>query len=158
MSEIRDYVERNDLPALRQLLAIHGLEATDGRKATALTWAAFFGNITILKWLIEAGADVNHQDTVSYTGLHFAAQERRADVLRFLLDHGADPNLKDRHGNGPVWTALMNTREDFVLLRALVTAGAVTHEPNLYGRSPDDMALEMFEQSIPELMASEDDN
>ena len=151
LDKIRDYVEAGDLAKLQSLLKTHGTDAYDSSRRTALNWAAFFGNIQVLDWLMEAGTDINHQDRIGYTGLHFAAQEKRLAVVSQLLAAGADPNLTDQHGNGPLWTALMNTKDDFAIIRALVEAGAVGDVANKHGRSPDGLATEMFGKSVREL-------
>ena len=156
LEKIRDYVEAGDQTKLQSLLRTHGTDAYDDSRRTTLTWAAFFGNTPILDWLIEAGGDLNHQDRIGYTGLHFAAQEKRPIVVSKLLSAGADPNLTDLHGNGPLWMALMNTKDDFAIVRALVEAGAVSDKANKHGRSPDRLAMEMFGKPVGELFGAEE--
>ena len=34
--------------------------------------------------------DLNHRDTINYTALHCAVEERHTDVVQVLIDAGAD--------------------------------------------------------------------
>ena len=60
--------------------------------------------------LIDAGADVNAQDTLGWTALMVTARyggEHAAGTMRVLVDAGADANKQNEDG----WTALMHTAE-----------------------------------------------
>ncbi|QJX48981.1 ankyrin repeat domain-containing protein [Hymenobacter taeanensis] len=82
-----------------QLLPAISIDACDGYGRTGLLWAAFYGNSSILNWLIDNGANVQHQDRNGYCALHFAGQEKQLACAGLLLQHGADLELADRHGN-----------------------------------------------------------
>ncbi|XAV88567.1 MAG: ankyrin repeat domain-containing protein [Candidatus Symbiodolus clandestinus] len=49
-----------------------------------------------IKKLLDAGADVNFQDTNDNTLLHIAVQDNEPQVVEFLLDHGADISIKNK--------------------------------------------------------------
>lgn len=68
----------------------------------------------IVEVLIEAGADVNYQDTGAYgeTPLHHAAHYRLLDVVRYLVKQGADPTMLDRTGKNPVASTNGREREE----------------------------------------------
>lgn len=61
------------------------------------------GNKDMVKFLIEAGADVNAKSHYGATPLSLAAEKGHLEITKVLLSHGADINAKDDHGD----TALM---------------------------------------------------
>lgn len=61
---------------------------------TSLLIAAMWGQVELVKILIEAGADVAAVDHSGFTALIHAAMYGRLDVARFLLDVGADPKVE----------------------------------------------------------------
>jgi ankyrin repeat protein len=67
--------------------------------------------------LIGKGANINHQDGIGCTGLHFCGLEQCFEVAKLLLENQGNPNIKDKHGNLPLWTALMNAKENFELVK-----------------------------------------
>ena len=64
--------------------------------------------MSILKLLIEKGADVNVQTDCGKTALHFAVSNQFTDCSRLLIDAGCDGNFQDLNGNTPLHLALLN--------------------------------------------------
>ena len=60
-----------------------------------LRLAAQHGFTEIVKELLQNGADVNKQDTDSFTALHAAAQDGYRETIKELLTNGADTEVKD---------------------------------------------------------------
>merc|ERR1719181_1717343 len=66
---------------------------------SALQFAAGGGNFEGVKLLVEAGADVNSQDTVhGTTVLMLACAAAVPEVVEYLLEKGADIRPLDQHG------------------------------------------------------------
>ena len=78
---------------------------------TALHLAAYFDRPVTLKALIEAGADVNAQDSQGCTSLSFAAQEGNPMIVMELIKAGADVNLARHDGVTPLHMAAQNGHE-----------------------------------------------
>ena len=70
---------------------------------TALRWAVHAGNMKILKWLLDAGADIDATPSGNFSALHSAVESEQEEMVRFLLAAGADPNVQDDH---PIATPL----------------------------------------------------
>lgn len=70
---------------------------------TALRWAVYAGNMKILKWLLDAGADINATPNGNQSALHAAVQSGQEEMVRFLLAAGADPNVENDY---PIATPL----------------------------------------------------
>ncbi|MGB8225930.1 MAG: ankyrin repeat domain-containing protein, partial [Sedimentisphaerales bacterium] len=79
-ADIKDKNNINVIPLLSDV----GIDSCDSFLRTSLIWATFYDNLDLLKWLIENGADVNHQDKVGYSALHLAGQEKNLDSARLL--------------------------------------------------------------------------
>lgn len=79
------------------------------RGSTPLITAAVFGRTDAALALIDAGADVNHQNNEGSTPLITAAFTCRSEIARALLDNGADKPLKSNAGR----TALESVQRPF---------------------------------------------
>jgi ankyrin repeat protein len=85
---------RNDVVALRQLLA-DGHNADEGDDSwTPLIWASRSGSIDAITLLLDSGADINRPgstgDNWDATPLQHAILARQPAAVRLLLDRGAD--------------------------------------------------------------------
>lgn len=126
-----------------------GIDASDGDARTALIHAAAYNNIELLKWLIDQGADPDHQDRIGYAALHFAGQNMLVDVARFLLEKGANPNIQDKHGNSPLWTAVFNSVDEKGVMNLLLKHDADPDLKNKHDRSPRDLYQTIYNTDIP---------
>ncbi|VDM55515.1 unnamed protein product [Angiostrongylus costaricensis] len=73
------------------------------RKPSVIDIAVLKDDPTILKMVIEAGADVNAIHTYIGSALHLATcsvLEHQYEILRLLLEAGADPNIQHRFDDG----------------------------------------------------------
>jgi ankyrin repeat protein len=66
--------------------------------STALTYAVILGETTIVRLLIEAGANVHDESLRKGSPLRYAAKYGRLDIARLLLDHGALPDDDEPDG------------------------------------------------------------
>ena len=72
--------------------------ANNPAKVQALHAAVSSNQTQIVRWLIDAGADVNARQQMDYTPLMGAAANARLEILDLLLAHGADPSMKTTEG------------------------------------------------------------
>ena len=105
----------------------------------------------LLKWLIDRGANVDHQDRNGYCALHYVAQEKSAKITEMLLNAGASTELRDVYGNTPLWTAAFNARGDLSVVRLLAEHGASFDNTNNAGKSIREMAMLFFPDELPAL-------
>ena len=73
-----------------------------GADISPLHLAAYQGDLTKVKTLIEKESDINLGDKEGFTLLHAAAVGGRKEVVEILLAKGANVNTRNRNG----WTPL----------------------------------------------------
>ena len=57
-------------------------------------------NIDEVQLQLDAGTDVNEENAIGYTPLHYAAGVGRIDILELLIEHGANINATDSSNKG----------------------------------------------------------
>lgn len=149
--EIRRAIQNNDDEAAKRLIANCAVDIPDGEDATPLIWAAFHNRPQLLQWLIDRGANVDHQDRNGYCALHYVAQEKHERIAQIILDAGASTELRDVHGNTPLWTASFEARGEFSIVQLLVSTGASFENKNNAGKTVRDMAMIFFPDKLEEL-------
>lgn len=90
-----------------------------------LYYAASFGLITVVKYILEAGADVEvHGGRCGATPINIASYRGYKDVVKLLLEYGADPYANDEDAigqNAIKWALINHDLQVLALLRGLDT-------------------------------------
>lgn len=128
------YTEENTL--IKKMDELDNLEQTDREGRTLLAYAAFYGRLDLLKYLVSRGANINAADRNGYTPIHGAVQEQRMDVIQYLLSLGADVNAKDAFGGTPIFIPGPTAPKS--LFRLLLDHGADPYLKNDYDISAYD--------------------
>jgi ankyrin repeat protein len=121
--EIEMLLRGGDVPALTKEITEGRLEvdAADEQGATLLARATRWGEVEMVKALIELGAKVDGADQRGRTPLMLAAQSGAVDVMRVLLAAGASITHQDSIGTALCWAAGFG-RADAV--KVLIEAGS----------------------------------
>jgi len=145
--DIRDSNNEN----VKIVLSEVGIEALDGYQRTSLIWASFYNNTELLKWLIDNGANINHQDRNGFSALHFAAKEQRYDTAEILINNKVDLEIKDSNGNTPLIDAIFNSNGDYKIVDLLILSGANLDNVNNHEMTPRLLAESMagFNYNLP---------
>lgn len=145
--DIRDGKNEN----VKKILTELGIDALDGYQRTSLIWTAFYNNAELLKWLIDNGANINHQDRNGFSALHFAVKEQRFDVTEILINNKADLELKDSNGNTPLMDAIFNSKGNYKIVALFIDAGANPDNINNHEMTPRHLAESMagFYYNLP---------
>jgi uncharacterized protein len=146
-ARVREIVERDRT----QASAI----APDGFSPLGL--AAFFKRREVVRYLLDAGADLRLASRQGgFTPLHSAvATDAGAvdiEIVRLLLDKGADPNAKGQSGSTPLHT--VGFTGDRASLELLMKHRADPEIKNNDGKTPADLARERGHQEISDLLVT----
>ncbi len=77
-------------------------------KETNLISAAMFGSVSIIKDLLEQGANVNQTFEKKQTALHEASFHGQVDCMKLLREKGAKSHVLDLWGNAPIYMAVQS--------------------------------------------------
>ncbi len=115
-----DCAAAGQLPALRQLVEerpeLVNAFAPDGFQPLGLS--AFFGQLNVVEFLLEKGADVNSaaKNRLNVMPLHSAVANSQMEIALLLLEHGADVNARQEEGFTSLHEAAQNGNVGLVLL------------------------------------------
>ena len=122
-AEIAEAAMSRDVDAVRALVGQSAdLNARQPDGATAMHWAAYWGDTELARVLIDAGADVAAANRNGSTPLWLAATNGDVSMIRMLLDAGADPNEQLPLGRTPLMLAARTGNPDAVAV--LIEYGA----------------------------------
>jgi uncharacterized protein len=132
-SKLYDAVERENLTDIQKVLAVKPelLDESFDSKSTmnALLRSVWRGNLEIVRWLLDHGADINKRGRlVSYSvndgnsALIWAAVRARKLILEELLYRGADITVTDSVGFTALDHAIINGNyeEAYILKKAVL--------------------------------------
>lgn len=129
---LHEAVDRNDLAALRRLIASGApLNERDAQGRTPLLLATQNNRVDAVRLLIEAGADVNAKDAISDSAYLLSGARGYNEILQLTLTHGADLKSVNRYGG----TALIPAceRGHVQTVRLLIAAGVDVNQINRLG-------------------------
>lgn len=143
-----DLVE--ELVQQRPMLA----NAWSGDGFAPLHFAAFFGQDSVARVLLEHHADVSaaSKNPMKVTPLHSAAAGRHMALVRTLLEHGAPVNAKQQES----WTALHAAAQngDQTMVDLLLKYGANPKARNDEGVTPEELAHAKGHAEIAERLSA----
>ena len=93
----------------------------DANGRTSLSWAAARRDDTVVKTLLDYGANPEIEDFEGNTALNQAVKSTSLPTIQLLLNYGADTKKRDAYG-GTVLHHACHATDDPALLRPLITA------------------------------------
>ena len=100
----------------------------------AMIGAAQEGHETVVRALIEAGADINKADDDGWTPLYVASENGHTAVVRALIKTGANVNKAVNDGSTPLYIAAEQGHE--AVVRSLIEAGVDVNNTDYSGSPP----------------------
>ena len=90
------------------------IDEWNGNNETPLYIAAKNGNMEMVKYLVEHGANVNRATDAGVTPLHLTALCGDLNIMQYLVEHGADVNRTANNEINPLIFAVMTGEENVV--------------------------------------------
>lgn len=128
---LQEYVGSGNTAGIQTLLDQGADINTEFETQTPLCLAASDGNIEMVEYLINAGADVNKANVKGVTPLMFATISKHGEVASLLIDKNADINAMDWFKNTALYFAV--NKNDVSTARLLLERGADINARNAYG-------------------------
>jgi len=75
------------------------------------------GHTTVVRYLLQADADVNQGKHDKTTPLYIACQNHHTDVFRLLLGAQADPNAQNMNGATSLFISSQSLGHDIVMIQ-----------------------------------------
>jgi ankyrin repeat protein len=123
------------------------IEAKDSKGEMPLYLAAANGHVKIVRWLLENGANVNFQVSITkMTPLHVAAKNGHQDVVMALMAAGADANYITVFEESPLCIAARHGHQ--AVVQSLIAAGADVNSINFCEESPLYIAARQGHQAV----------
>jgi len=114
---LHDAARRGDLQRLQEFLQDgKPVDSRDFKGVTPLGYAVGHDQLSIVKVLIDAKANVNDVDSAGNSAVHFAAGYGRVKVLEHLLARGAAVSKVNKMGLTPLAAAQQNKHQQIVAL------------------------------------------
>jgi len=85
--------------------------------------------VTILRLLLDAGADLESQDLEGRTPLFYAVMHGNCEIIEFLVNRGANIHHKDNEGQTLLFYAIINREHE--IAKCLLKLGAFDSNDNL---------------------------
>ncbi|KAK6827461.1 serine/threonine-protein kinase ripk4 [Apiospora arundinis] len=101
---------------------------------THLHVAARVGELELVRFLINDGAEVNVQATKRKTPLHDAVYFGQLEITKYLVNHGADIDAQTTQGKTPLYYAIRSM--ELEIAEYLVNHGADINVQSVKGESP----------------------
>ncbi len=121
---------------------------------SALNVAAMTGDVEMLKFLINEGANVNagsklqiEQEKLVFCPLlqalsHVSKNDEVIEVAKSFIKEGAKLNVKDGCGYTPLHVAILRENPETELVELLIEAGAKLNVKNRFGYTPLELVLD----------------
>ena len=136
-ADLRKAIINNDTEtsiALINSLAKADLDEQDKDGITPLHLATYYGDIDIVKALIDKKVSLELGDSNGRTPLHYAAEKDQLEVAEILIQEGAKIDSIGKYNMTPLHIAVHYASAEFV--EFLIKKGAKVDIPNQEGKTP----------------------
>lgn len=99
-------------------------------KEKALIRSAIRGNLELVQFLLDHGADISAKNKEGSTALINAVFVQDSEVVKELLDKKADPNVKNNNGRTALTYASFHNNQEFIQLLITMGADINAHDKN----------------------------
>lgn len=134
--------------ALSQIAEGSDVNALRSDGSTALLYAAYQGDVELVKALLDKGANPNLRNEYGAFPLSEAAQADNLEIVELLLEHDADPNIGNLEGETALLAAARSG--NVAIAEALLEGGADVNAKEQWGGQS--AAMWAAAQSQPDML------
>jgi len=111
-------VNNNNFENISKLLSLNeGLvNQVNDKKESPLTIATKLGDENIVKYIITRNVNMDYQDELGNTALHYALESGNKYIINTLAYYHADINIKNREGKSPIEIAKASENDEIINL------------------------------------------
>ena len=97
--EIHDLVQRGDVAQVKAFIEAHPdlVNAKDDRNCTPLHFSVNKGDVELVRFLVDKGADMTARDADGDSPLHWAALYGKPEIADLLVSRAAAGEFEPRH-------------------------------------------------------------
>ena len=136
--------------------ALPSIDSSIGRYFTALHMAVDLGSVSIIKLLLEAGANLtvgNEKTNHGEQAIHIAAVSGNTEIIQLLLNAGADIMARDDKGRTPLHHVAQKARgRNGDVIPFLIAAGAERDARDRKGKTPFHLACKTNKRAVQSLL------
>ncbi len=133
-------VSQNEEFVRRLIAAGADVNTHDVNGMTPLIMAAQYGDVGVVQYLLDHGANIGSRDHILGSSALLRADLKHLDLIKLLLDHGADVNDHDVGGTSVLMEATKDHR--LATMRLLLSRGANIRAKDKAGKTAEDYAKE----------------
>lgn len=110
---------------------------TDDNGESLLSISSYHGKIHCVKLLIDAGANINHRNSLGETPLLLAIRQfyKNKKVIEYLIDIGCDYNIANNYGETPLINICRYYKNLHIIRRLLEFNDIDVNASNIYGQT-----------------------
>lgn len=153
-------VESNDIEKVQDILqdASYALNATNDKGQSPLLIATHKNYVEVAKRLIDAGADINQQDSIQDSPYLYAGAQGKTEILKYMIEN-AEPNhsVVNRYGGNALIPAAEKGHLENVKILLEDGKADIDHQNNFgYTALIEAVALtdgsELYQEIVQELL------
>ncbi|KAL7302491.1 hypothetical protein TKK_0005135 [Trichogramma kaykai] len=114
-----------DRSIIKYLVPFMDVNDSDLYGRMPLHYAVHFGDLEIVKMLLQQGANPNKPNAINSTPFHIAVKKDKLQIAELMLKYNADPNLVTHKGSTPLHLAIRNNSH--LMVQLLLQRGANVH-------------------------------
>ncbi len=101
-----------------------------------------------LSILLQENINVNQRDKNGQTPLHYCGLYKTPELAEKLIQNGSKIDISDNYGNEPLWTAVINAKGNYNVVRVLMKYNSNSRKINNANKSPLDFAKQINDNEL----------
>jgi ankyrin repeat protein len=153
---LHELAKNGDVEKIYELLKIVDIETRNKDNNTILHIASYYGHESLVKYLLDRGANTDATNKINRIPLHLASQRGHVKVVKHLLDKDHKSTARDKWGLTPLHRAAYKGHKEVVTL--LLDAGSSPSSQDYRNQTPLHGAANQGHNDLIDLLISKGAN